>query len=157
METSNITDLLSRRPLRCLYDKAAGKWWYSVVDICALLIDSDYETARRYWKDLKHRLRERELFQLVGKTDRLKLPGANGKYFFTDVLDFKDVIYLIQVIPSAKAEPYRVWLAEAVANNASIEEFFIEAGAAQNREIEEYKQNVAEPYVRQVVTRERLV
>jgi len=157
MENTKITDLLGQKPLRCLYDKAAGKWWYSVVDLCAILIDSDYETARNYWKDFKSRMRRRKLFQLVGKTDRLKMPGANGKYFFSDVLDFKDVIYLIQVIPSTKADKYRVWLAELVANNTLIEALFIEAGAAANREIEEFKQNVSEPYTRQVVTRETLI
>ena len=157
MEDSKITNLIGDKPLRCLYDKAAGKWWYSAVDICAILTDCDYETARNYWKDLKFRMRHRELFQLVGKTDRLKLPATNGKYFFTDVLDFRKIIYLIQVIPSTKAEPFRLWLAEVVSNNMSAEAMFIEAGSTANKQIEEYKQNVIEPYVRQVVTRERLV
>ena len=127
------------------------------MDVCAMLTGSDYDAARKYWKDYKYELRQRENFQLVGESDQLKMPAANGRYYFTDVLDFREVVYLIQTIPSPKAEPFRLWLADVVAGSTSVEELFIEAGAEDARRIEEFKQNSAEPYVRQVVTREKLV
>ena len=157
MENAKIADLFGGKPLRCLYDKEAGKWWYSAVDICAILTGSDYDAARKYWKSLKFSLRQREQIQLVKESDQLKMPVQNGKYYFTDVLDFKEVIYLIQIIPSPKAEPFRIWLAEVVAADASIEELFIEAGAADAKHIEEYRESTAGPYVRNVITREKLV
>jgi len=141
------------KPLRCFYDKEAEKWWFSAVDICAMLTDSGYDAARKYWKSQKYEFRKyRE--QLVEESDQLKLPSPDGKYYFTDVLDIREVIYLIQIIPSPKAEPFRLWLADIVANNTAVETLLVEAGAEDAKQIEAHKKNSDAPYVRQVITRE---
>ena len=150
------TSPFTGKPLRCLYDKAEAKWWYSAVDFCAMLTDSDYDSARQYWKRLKHQLRKRRN-QMVQEWDQLKMPASNGKYYFTDVLDLKEAIYLIQIIPSPKAEPFRLWLAETVANNTNIESMLIEAGAEYAKQIEEYKKNSVDPFERLVITKRPLV
>jgi len=141
------------KPLRCFYDKEAKKWWFSAVDICAVLTDNNYDAARKYWKRQKFEFRKRR-GQLVQESDRLKLPALNGKYYFTDVLDIREIIYLIQIIPSLKAEPFRLWLADIVTNNTTVEALLVEAGAEDAKQIELHKNNTDAPYVRQVIIRE---
>ena len=141
------------KQLRCVYDQTAEKWWFSVVDICAMLTGSDYKTARRYWNRLKS---DRYKNQLTRKSCQLKMPGADGKYYFTDVIAFRDVIYLIQIIPSSKADPFKLWLAEIVDSSTKIENFLIDAGAKSVAEIEKYKNN-AQGYVLLNVTKERVL
>ena len=142
-----------QKPLRCLYDKAAGKWWFSAVDICGILTMNDYETARKYWKQFRHKLFQRKN-QLVSDCYQLKFPGIDGKHYFTEVLDIREVVYLIQIIPSSKAEPFRLWLADVVASNTNIEALLADAGTEDAGRIEEYRKSSETPYVLQVVTRE---
>jgi len=96
------------KPLRCFYDKEAAKWWFSAVDICAVLTGSDYDTARKYWKNQKYQKYqlEKRKGQLVTDSDQLKFAAANGKYYFTDVLDIREVLYLIQIIPQPKSRAF---------------------------------------------------
>jgi len=152
MQTKNP---FTGKPLRCFYDKAAQKWWFSAVDICAMLTDKSYDDARQHWKRLKYQFRKRG-GQPVGKSDQLKLPAANGKYYYTDVLDIIGAIYLIQVIPNPNADPYRLWLAEMVANNTNIEDLLAEAGAEDAKQIEEHKNTMNTPYQLQTITREEI-
>ena len=147
----------ANKQLRSLYDPVDGKWWFSAVDICAILIDSDYETGRKYWKKIKF-----DLFakgnQLVTKSNRLKMPARNGKYYFTEVLDTKEVIYLIQIIPSPKADPFRLWVADIVANNTVAETLLIEAGESCASQISEaYINNPQKLKERIIITKQRMV
>ena len=81
----------------------------SVVDVVAILIESDYQTARKYWKVLKGRLLK-EGNESVTNCYQLKMQSADGKYYNTDVADAEQVLRLIQSIPSKKAEPFKLWL-----------------------------------------------
>ncbi|MCL2420924.1 MAG: hypothetical protein FWD03_03625 [Defluviitaleaceae bacterium] len=114
-------NIFEGKQVRALQDIATGEWWFSAVDICGVLIGSDYETARTYWKHLKS-----DLFfagsQLVGKTDQLKLKSRDGKLRYTDVLDIKQVLYLIQIIPKKEAEPFRLWLVEAAVEGTVVQQ-----------------------------------
>ena len=108
---SNIK-VFEDKKVRTEWDNEKQDWWFSVVDIVEILTNSkDYQTARNYWKVLKNRL-NKEGSQLVTKCNRLKLQSADGKYYEQDVLDTKGVFRLIQSIPSPKAEPFKLWLAE---------------------------------------------
>jgi outer membrane protein TolC len=114
--------------VRSIWDEEQEKWWFSVVDIVAILTDSDYQNARKYWKVLKGRLKDEgsELFyetnesvsntiqlknELVTNCYQLKMLAADGKYYKTDVADTEQILRLIQSIPNKKAEPFKMWLA----------------------------------------------
>jgi len=142
------------KPLRCVYDEESQKWWFSAVDICAIVTDSDYETARCYWKQQKAETFRRKT-QLVGNSNQLKLPAANGKFYFTDVLDLREVLYFIQTIPSDKADPFRLWIADVLAADTNVEAMLVEAGAECAKQIEEFIRN-SQPYVLQGITRKRV-
>lgn len=94
--------------VRTSWDKEQEKWYFSVVDIVAILSESP--NPRNYWKVLKHRL-SKEGSQLVTTCNQLKMQSADGKFYNTDVLDTEGVLRLIQSIPSPKAEPFKLWLA----------------------------------------------
>jgi hypothetical protein len=94
-----------------VWDEEAEKWWFSIVDIVAVLADSDYQTARKYWKVLKGRLAE-EGNELVTSCYQLKMLAPDDKMRLTDVADTEQILRIIQSIPSKKAEPFKVWLAK---------------------------------------------
>jgi hypothetical protein len=99
--------------VRVAWDETNEKWWLSVVDVVAVLTDSDYQTARKYWKNLKSRmLREGSEIQPVTDCYRLKMLAHDGKMRDTDVGDTEQILRLIQSIPSKKAEPFKIWLAQ---------------------------------------------
>ena len=110
-ETNNKLILFEEKQVRTLWDEEAEKWWFSVVDICAVLTDSDYQKARNYWKWLKNKLNE-EGSQVVSNTNQLKMEAPDGKMRPTDVMDTEQILRLIQSIPSKKAEPFKLWLAK---------------------------------------------
>lgn len=104
--------LFESQQVRTEWDEAAGKWWFSVVDIVAVLTEQpDYTRARNYWKWLKKKLAA-EGSQLVSDTHQLKMTAADGKKYLTDVADTEQVLRLVQSIPSRKAEPFKLWLAK---------------------------------------------
>ena len=107
----NKIKLFEDKQVRAIWDEQAEKWWFSVVDICAVLTDSDYQTARNYWKWLKNKLNA-EGSQLVSDTNQLKMEAPDGKMRQTDVMDTEQVLRLVQSIPSKKAEPFKLWLAK---------------------------------------------
>ena len=107
----NKIKLFEEKTVRAEWDEAAEKWWFSIVDVCAVLTDSDYQTARKYWKVLKGRLAD-EGNQLVTNCYQLKMTAPDGKMRLTDVADTEQVLRLIQSIPSKKAEPFKMWLAK---------------------------------------------
>ena len=104
--------LFNEKEIRASWNTDEEEWYFSVVDIVAVLTDSeDYQTARNYWKVLKNRLTS-EGNETVTNCNQLKMPAADGKMRMTDVLSTKGVLRLIQSIPSPKAEPFKVWLAQ---------------------------------------------
>ncbi|MCL2086960.1 MAG: Bro-N domain-containing protein [Oscillospiraceae bacterium] len=108
----NKIQLFEDKKVRIQWDDKQEKWWLSVVDVVAILIDSDYQTARKYWKNLKNRLlKEGSVIQLVTNCYQLRMQSSDGKYYNTDVGDTEQMLRLIQSIPSKKAEPFKLWLA----------------------------------------------
>ena len=98
--------------IRRIYDEEKEKWFFSVVDIIAALVQQpDHQTARKYWNKLKERLRK-EGSQSVTNCHRLKLKAADGKKYLTDVADPETLLRIIQSVPSPKAEPIKLWLAK---------------------------------------------
>jgi len=98
--------------IRRVYDEATETWFFSVVDVIqALIQQSDFQTARNYWKVLKNRL-SKEGSESVTKCNQLKLEAADGKRYLTDVASAETLLRLIQSVPSPKAEPIKLWLAK---------------------------------------------
>jgi hypothetical protein len=101
--------LFEEKTVRTMWDENAEKWWFSVIDIIAILTES--ENPRHYWTVLKGRLAT-EGNETVTNCDRLKMLAVDGKMRLTDVVDTEQVLRLIQSIPSKKAEPFKMWLAK---------------------------------------------
>lgn len=109
--SENKIKVFESRQIRTLWNAEEEEWYFSVIDIVAVLTDSDYQTARNYWKVLKNRL-SKEGSELVTFCNRLKMQADDGKMRLTDCLDTKGVLRLVQSIPSPKAEPFKMWLAQ---------------------------------------------
>ena len=100
------------KPVRRLWDEKKEEWYFSVVDIIAVLINQkDFQATRNYWKVLKNRL-NKEGNETVTKCNRLKMLAQDGKMRETDVADVETILRLIQSVPSPKAEPIKLWLAK---------------------------------------------
>ena len=111
-ETPNKIKLFESQQIRTAWDADAEKWWFSALDVVAALTDQpDYTKTRNYWKWLKNKLKQ-EGSEVVSVTNQLKLEAPDGKKRLTDVLDTQQVFRIIQSIPSRKAEPFKLWLAE---------------------------------------------
>jgi len=109
MTTKNTIQIFEGRRVRSVWDEDAEKWFISVVDVVEVLTESD--RPRKYWDDLKRKLKA-EGSELSEKIGQLKLPASDGKKYFTDVADAGQLFRLIQSIPSPKAEPFKLWLAQ---------------------------------------------
>ena len=105
--------LFEDQVIRSAWDDEKEEWYFAIIDVVGVLADSkDYETARNYWKVLKHRLIN-EGSQLVTQCNQLKLKSPkDGKRYLTDVANTEQLLRLIQSIPSKKAEPFKLWLAQ---------------------------------------------
>ena len=104
--------LFDGRQVRYVWDEDQEKYWFSIVDVVAVLTEqADYKTARKYWNKLKQRLKD-EGSELVTNCHQLKLPAADGKNYKTDVADIEQLLRIVQSVPSKKAEPLKRWLAE---------------------------------------------
>lgn len=101
--------LFENKKVRTLWDDTHEKWYFSIVDVIQILTDSP--NPRKYWSVLKLRL-NKEGSQLTTNCSQLKMPAADGKYYKTDVADSEQLFRLIQSIPSPKAEPFKMWLAQ---------------------------------------------
>lgn len=102
--------IFENKQVRTAWNADQGEWYFSVVDVVAVLTDS--ADPNNYWKVLKNRLKK-EGSELVTNCNRLKLRSPkDGKTYNTDVLDTKGVLRLVQSIPSPKAEPFKMWLAQ---------------------------------------------
>ncbi len=98
--------------IRHIYDEEKEIYYFSVVDIIAILIEKDYQSARKYWNKLAQRLRDEGSEQTVTNCHQLKLQANDGKMRKTDVADIKTIFRIIQSVPSKKAEPIKQWLAK---------------------------------------------
>ena len=98
--------------IRHIYDEEKEIYYFSVVDIIAILIEKDYQSARKYWNKLAQRLRDEGSEQTVTNCHQLKLESSDGKKYKTDVADIKTIFRIIQSVPSKKAEPIKQWLAK---------------------------------------------
>ena len=109
MSQETQIQLFGNAKIRVVWDEEQEKYFFSVVDIIAVLTEST--DARTYWKVLKHRL-IKEGFESVTNCNQLKLPAADGKSYKTDVADLEGILRIVQSIPSKKAEPLKRWLAQ---------------------------------------------
>lgn len=104
--------LFENRRIRSHWDSEQEKWYFSIVDVIAVLTDqTDYQAARNYWKVLKNRLKK-EGNETVTNCNQLKMLAIDGKMRLTDVADTEQLLRLIQSVPSPKAEPFKQWLAK---------------------------------------------
>ncbi|MBC1925557.1 BRO-N domain-containing protein [Listeria innocua] len=108
-ESKNTIKLFEEAQVRTIWDEENEKWWLSIIDVVAILTES--ENPRKYWSVLKTRLKK-EGSQLATNCSQLKMPAADGKNYKTDVADTEQILRLIQSIPSKKAEPFKLWLAK---------------------------------------------
>ncbi len=109
MSKQEIVKIFGDRKIRSVWDDEAEKWYFSVVDVVAVLTES--ENPRNYWKVLKSRLKK-EGNQTVTNCNQLKLRAEDGKMRMTDVADQEQLFRLIQSIPSPKADPFKMWMAK---------------------------------------------
>lgn len=101
--------LFENRQIRSHWDAEQEKWFFSIVDVVAILTDSP--NPRKYWSVLKIRLKK-EGSELATNCSQLKMQSVDGKYYKTDVADTEQLLRLIQSVPSPKAEPFKLWLAK---------------------------------------------
>ena len=112
MAQNDNIQLFEDKRIRTAWDEEKEEWYFSVVDVVAVLTDQpDYQAARNYWKVTKKRLKD-EGNETVTNCNRLKLPAEDGKMRLTDVADTGQLFRLIQSIPSPKAEPFKLWMAQ---------------------------------------------
>jgi hypothetical protein len=109
MTKLNAIQLFEEKKVRIIWDSDQEKWFVSIIDVIEILTESD--RPRKYWSDLKNKL-AKEGSQLSEKIGQLKLPAEDGKLRLTDVADTEQLFRLIQSIPSPKAEPFKIWLAQ---------------------------------------------
>ena len=130
---STISNLFEGKEIRSIWDGEKGDYYFSVVDVIGALTESS--RARKYWSDLKKKLKV-EGSELSEKVGQLKMQSADGKYYNTDTLDTKGILRLIESIPSPKAEPMKMWLANL--GSERIDEVF-DPEIAINRAVNYYR------------------
>lgn len=106
----NDIKLFEQKKIRSVYDEEKDIWYFSVIDVIAILIEKDYKTAQNYWNKLAERLRK-EGSQSVTNCHKLKMPAADGKQYFTAAATAETMLRIVQSVPSPKAEPIKQWLA----------------------------------------------
>ncbi len=112
MTQKHKIQLFEEKKVRTVWDDQQEKWYFSIVDVCAVLTES--ENPQTYWRVLKNRLRK-EGNETVTNCNALKMQAADGKMRLTDVADTEQLFRLIQSIPSPKAEPLKQWMASVAA------------------------------------------
>ncbi len=112
MGKQNEIKVFEDKQVRSLWDAEQEKWYISIIDVISVLTNqNNYQGARNYWKVLKHRLLK-EGNKTVTNCNQLKMEAPDGKMRLTDVADTEQLFRLIQSIPSPKAEPFKLWLAQ---------------------------------------------
>ena len=112
MTQKHQIQLFEEKKVRTVWDDKEEKWYFSIVDVCAVLTES--KDPQTYWRVLKNRLKK-EGNETVTNCNGLKMQAADGKMRMTDVADTEQLFRLIQSIPSPKAEPLKQWMAEVAA------------------------------------------
>lgn len=112
MPENDKIQLFEDRRIRTAWDEDKEEWYFSIVDVVAVLTDQpDTRHAAKYWSVLKTRLKK-EGSELTTNCSQLKMRSADGKRYLTDVADTEQLLRIIQSIPSPKAEPFKLWLAQ---------------------------------------------
>ena len=112
MAQNDKIQLFEDKRIRTAWDEEKEEWYFSIVDVVAVLTEQpDYQAARNYWKVTKKRLKD-EGNELVTSCNQLKMTASDGKKRLTDVADTEQLLRIIQSIPSPKAEPFKLWLAQ---------------------------------------------
>ena len=101
--------IFEEKKVRTIWDAENEEWYFSVVDVVAVLTES--ERPRKYWNDLKKKLQQ-EGSELSEKIGQLKMPSSDGKMYKTDCMNTEQLFRLIQSIPSPKVEPFKLWMAQ---------------------------------------------
>ena len=114
MAQNDKIQLFEDKRIRTAWDEEKEEWYFSIVDVVAVLTDQpDQRGASNYWAKLKQRLKEEGADQLLTKCQQLKMKSPkDGKRYNTDVADTEQLLRIIQSIPSPKAEPFKLWLAQ---------------------------------------------
>ncbi len=130
-----ISNLFEGSEIRSIWDSEKEDYYFSVVDIISALTESN--NPRNYWNTLKRRMTEEEKSELYAKCVQLKMKSPkDGKSYLTDTLDTKGIFRLIESIPSPKAEPFKLWLAQM--GKERIDEVF-DPELAVNRAVDYYR------------------
>ena len=146
-ETKDINEIqmFEDQKIRTAWDAKQEEWYFSVVDVIAVLTGT--ENPRRYWSDLKRKLKKEGAVELYEKIVQLKMLSADGKRYKTDVADTEQLLRIIQSVPSPKAEPFKRWLAQV--GRERMEET-IDPEQAIDRALETYlKKGYSEEWVHQ--------
>ena len=112
MTQHNTIKLFEEKKVRAVWDDKDEKWYFSITDVVAILTESP--NPRKYWSVLKMRLKK-EGSELTTNCSQLKMKAADGKMYLTDVAGTEQLFRLIQSIPSSKAEPFKLWMAQVAA------------------------------------------
>ena len=145
---NDAIQLFEDQPIRSAWDAEREEWYFSVVDVGGVLTDQkDQRGASNYWAKLKQRLKAEGADELLTNCQQLKLKSKDGKRRLTDVADTEQLLRIIQSIPSPKAEPFKLWLAQV--GRERIEET-IDPEQAIDRALETYlKKGYSEEWVHQ--------
>ena len=137
--------LFEDSPIRTAWDEEKEEWYFSIVDVVGVLTGTD--NPRRYWSDLKRKLKAEGAVELYENIVQLKLTAPDGKKRATDVANTEQLLRIIQSIPSPKAEPFKAWL--AMVGRERIEET-IDPEQAIDRALDTYlKKGYSEEWVHQ--------
>ena len=117
MTKKEAIKIFEEKKVRTVWDDETEEWFFSIVDVVAILTDSP--NPSNYWKVLKHRLRK-EGNESVTNCNQLKLPSTDGKYYKTDVATPAQLFRLIQSIPSPKADPFKLWMAQVAKERLNV-------------------------------------
>lgn len=109
MTKQNAIKVFEEKKVRTVWDSDKEEWYFSIVDVIAVLTDSP--NPRKYWSVLKTRLKK-EGSELTTNCSQLKMQAADGKKYLTDVANTEQLFRLIQSVPSPKAEPFKLWIAQ---------------------------------------------
>lgn len=143
MSDNNKIQLYEDQPIRTAWDEEREEWYFSIVDVIGVLTEQPNQRgASNYWAKLKQRLKEEGADQLLTNCQQLKMIASDGKRRATDVATTEQLLRIIQSIPSPKAEPFRLWLAEV--GRERIEET-IDPEQAIDRALETYLKKGSDP------------
>lgn len=159
----NEIKLYENKEIRSAWDEEKEEWYFSIVDVVGVLTES--ENPQVYWRVLKKRLKE-EGNETVTNCNGLKMKAADGKMRLTDVADMQGIFRIIQSIPSPKAEPFKLWLAEVgkerideiIDPELTIDralETYLKKGYTREWILYEFSDNIH--YSRQIVIREKFL